>query len=120
MRHRSDKGSVTVYALIAGLMLCLGTIIAAQGTALVRLQHEVSAAADLAAVAASAAAVGGADGCAAARQVVNRNGANLVACSMADEVATVTAGGTSGKFWGQRFTVERKARALPADYLSDP
>jgi len=120
VRRRSDRGSVTVYALMAGFMLCLGTIIGAQATALIRLQHEVSAAADLAAVAASAAAVSGADGCAVARHIAERNGASLVACSMAYEVATVTARGTSGPFWGQRFKVERKARALPADYLSEP
>ncbi|HZK36472.1 MAG TPA: Rv3654c family TadE-like protein [Aeromicrobium sp.] len=120
MRQRSDRGSVTVYALMAGFMLCLGAVIAAQATALIRLQHEVSAAADLGAVAASAAAVSGADGCAAARNVVELNGASLVGCSMAFEVATVIARDTSGPLWGQRFAVERKARALPADYVADP
>ena len=105
---------------MAGFMLCLGAVIAAQATALIRLQHEVSAAADLGAVAASAAAVSGADGCAAARNVVELNGARLVGCSMAFEVATVIARDTSGPMWGQRFAVERKARALPADYVADP
>lgn len=114
-----DRGSATVYGLLVGFMLCLGTLVATQATTIIRLQHEVASAADLAAVAASAAAVRGEDGCEAAQVVARHNGADVVACAMDLEVATVTTRARSQPMWGQQFTAERRARAAPSDYI-DP
>lgn len=114
-----ERGSVTAYALIAGFALSLATLIGAQATSVIRLQHEVAAATDLAAIAASTEVVEGGDGCAAAREITRRNGVQLTKCQLSYEVATVTARAATAKMWGKRFVVQRRARAGPADYLSD-
>ncbi len=115
-----ERGSVTVYALIASAALSLAMLIAAQATSVIRLQHEVAAAADLAAVAAATKIVEGGDGCAAAREIARRNDVHLTKCQLSYEVATVTARAATAKMWGKRFVVQRRARAGPADYLVDP
>lgn len=116
---RSERGSVTVYAIAIGSLLGLIALVIAQATTLVRLQHEVAKAADLAALAASQASVAGRDGCRAAVDLARRNNADLVHCRMDFDVATVTARGESRELWGHHFAFERKARAAPADYLGD-
>lgn len=117
-RHR-ERGSVTVYAIAAGAILGLLALSIVHATTLIRLQHEVSKAADLAALAASQASVAGRDGCEAAVDLAERNHARVVHCRMDFDVATVTARGESKAVWGQRFAFEREARAAPADYLGD-
>lgn len=114
---REERGSATVYALVVGIVLTTGTVLGAQATTLIRLQHEVSAAADLAAIAAVSAQMDGDDGCAQAERVAHRGGAEVVACTMTADVATVTTRGVSARMWGQRFAVQKKARAAPSDYL---
>lgn len=112
-----ERGAVTIYAVIVGFVLSIGALVGLQLTALIRLQHEVTAAADLAALAASAAAVEGGDGCRAAQRIAHKNGVDLVECSMAAAVATVTTRGESAEYWGQRFAFESDARAAPANYI---
>lgn len=112
-----ESGAVTAYAIAAGALLGLLAVVVVQATALIRLQHDVSKAADLAALAATQASVAGRDGCRAARDIAHRNHATVVRCRMDFDVATVTTRGTSEIIWGQRFAFERKARAAPSNYL---
>lgn len=119
LRAGNEQGSVTVYALAVGTLLGVIALVIAQAAALIGLQHEVSKAADLAALAAAQASVAGRDGCRAASDLARRNHAILVSCHMDFDVATVTARGESKALWGQRFAFERKARAAPTDYLGD-
>lgn len=114
---RAERGAVTVQAIAIGSLLGLITVVIMQAAALIRLQHEVTKAADLAALAASQASVAGAEPCAAATEFGRRNHADVIRCRMDFDVATVTARGVSRAVWGQRFKIERKARAAPADYL---
>ena len=116
---RRERGSVTVYAMAVGAFLGVLALVIVQATTLIRLQHEVSKAADLAALAATQASAAGRDGCRAAGDLANRNHATVVRCRMDFDVATVTARGESKAVWGQRFAFERKARAAPSDYLGD-
>lgn len=113
----SERGAMTIYAVIAGFALSLGTLVGVQATALIRLRHEVAAAADLAAIAASTAAVEGGDGCSAAERVARTNGVEVVNCAMTDAVATITTRGESDEYWGHRFAFEVDARAAPTSYL---
>jgi secretion/DNA translocation related TadE-like protein len=114
-----ERGSATVYAIAAGAFLGLLALLIVQATALIRLQHEVSKAADLAALAATQASVAGRDGCRAAGDLAHRNHATVVRCRMDFDVATVTTRGESKAVWGRRFAFERKARAAPSDYLTE-
>ncbi|MGH3423905.1 MAG: Rv3654c family TadE-like protein [Nocardioidaceae bacterium] len=118
-RGRRERGSATVYALVACMLLVLACVVGLQVAALARLQHKVSAAADLAALAASRATVGGEDGCRAAARIADANHAELVSCEMAAEVATLEVAGTTPPMWGRSWTVRRTARAGPADYVDD-
>ena len=119
MTFRRERGAITVYAIAAGAVLGLIAMAIVQATTLIRLQHEVSKAADLAALAATQASVAGRDGCLAAADLAQRNHATVANCRMDFDVATVTTRGESNALWGQRFAFERKARAAPADYLRD-
>lgn len=115
--RRGERGSATVYAVFGCFAMLLTCVVALQVATLVRLQHKAAAAADLAALAASRAAVGGRDGCAVARRIVTANGAELVSCTMAADVATLEVGRTSRPMYGRTWTVRRRARAGPADYV---
>lgn len=117
--HRRERGSATIYAIAIGGLLGLIAMVILQAATLIRLQHEVTKAADLAALAASQASVVGKDPCAAATEIGRRNHAAVVRCRMDFDVATVTTRAESRAVWGQRFRVERKARAAPADYLGE-
>ena len=115
----TERGAMTIQAAWAAIVLVVAALVIVQVTQLIRMRHQVAAAADLAALAGSQASVRGEDGCAAARVVARRNGARLAACRMDFDVATVTARATSGSWWGTRWTAEQKARAAPASYLTE-
>ena len=117
--RRGERGAVTVYAMAIGSMLALIAAVIVQASTLIRLQHEVTKAADLSALAASQASAAGQDGCGAARFIARRNHAVVIRCRMDFDVATVTTRGESRAVWGRNFGVERKARAAPADYVGD-
>lgn len=114
-----ERGSATVYAVAVGAVLTLVTVAATQITLLYTLRHDVTNAADLAALAAAQASVAGEDGCLAAREVARRNHARVTKCRMDFDVATLTTRGESTAVWGQRFAFERRARAAPTDYLKE-
>lgn len=107
-----------MHAATIMILLVAVTLIALQLTSLVRMRHRVAAAADLAALAASRASVAGQDGCAAARSVARRNGAEIVDCRMDFDVATVTTSASSPRWWGGRWRVEQRARAAPESYVA--
>jgi secretion/DNA translocation related TadE-like protein len=113
----SERGSITAHAVWVGAALCAVAVIMAQVAVAVRLHHQAASAADLAALAGSRAASAGRDGCAAAKDVARRNGAQLVRCRMDLDVATVTARRTTEQWWGRAWTFEVDARAAPVDYV---
>ncbi len=112
-----ERGAVTIYAVVIGSLLGMVAMVIVQASTLVRLQHEVTKAADLSALAATQASVRGGDGCAAAKDLAHRNHARLVRCRMDFDVASVTTRGESRSVWGKHFGFERKARAAPLDYV---
>lgn len=114
---REERGAVTVYGMAIGSLLGLITAVILQASALIRLQHEVAKAADLAALAATQASVAGKNPCAAASEIGRRNQSVVIRCRMDFDVATVTTRAESRAVWGQRFAFERKARAAPVGYL---
>lgn len=115
--NRRERGAVTVYAMAIGSLLGLIAGVILQASTLVRLQHQVTTASDLAALAATQASVAGHDACEAAKDIARRNHATVIRCQMDYDVATVTTRGESRAVWGQRFGLERRARAAPTDYL---
>jgi secretion/DNA translocation related TadE-like protein len=117
-RRRPERGAATAHAISIGVGLLVMTLVMVQAAGLVRLRHRVAAAADLAALAASQTSVAGADGCAAARTIARRNGAQLVRCRMDFDVATVTARARSEPWWYAAWGTEQRARAAPETYLT--
>lgn len=110
-----ERGSASVYGAIALATAGLAAALALWVVSLVGHVHQSSRAADLAALAASGAAVAGRDGCEAARLVAGKNDARVVGCSMRFEVATVTTRVSSPEVWGLSFAFDRRARAAPSD-----
>ncbi|VXB48017.1 Rv3654c family TadE-like protein [Aeromicrobium sp. 9AM] len=117
MTSRPERGAVTMAAAAIAVMLVVAGLVITEMAGLVRLRHRVAAAADLAALSASQASVGGDDACAAARRIAERNGATVLTCRMDFDVATITARATSRTWWGHRWAFEQKARAAPDFYL---
>ena len=113
MATAAAAATVGLVLLVAAALVQVGLVIAAK--------HRVQAAADLAALAGSAASLRGDDGCASARAVAGRNGANLVSCRVDLAVVTVRAeGATNAVAWGARFRTHAVARAAPDFYVADP
>ncbi len=117
---RSEAGVATVAAaatvgfglLVAAALVQAGLVIAAK--------HRAQAAADLAALAGSAASLRGDDGCAAARAVAQRNGAGVASCRADLAVVTLrTESLTASVVWGARFRTHAEARAAPDFYVPD-
>lgn len=119
MTNRSDRGAVTVHAAAIAVVLVVAALVITEVAGLVRLRHRVAAAADLSALSATQASVGGEDACAAARRIASRNGAEVETCRMDYDVATITARATSRTWWGHRWAFEQKARAAPDFYLEE-
>jgi secretion/DNA translocation related TadE-like protein len=117
---RGEDGVATVAAaatvglvlLVAAALVQVGLVIAAK--------HRAQAAADLAALAGSAASLRGDDGCGAARAVARRNGADIASCRADLAVVTLTAESSMASVvWGARFRTHAKARAAPDFYVPD-
>ncbi|MCW2747046.1 MAG: hypothetical protein JWP10_188 [Nocardioidaceae bacterium] len=112
-----ERGSASIYSVTILALLMFMMLVGVHLSTLVRDTHEAARAADLAAIAATEAAIAGQDGCLLARRVARANDARVIACSMRFEVATVTARVTSAPIWGKRFQFDRRARAAPADLV---
>lgn len=119
MSRCPDRGAVTVHAATIAVLLVVAALVITEMAGLVRLRHQVAAAADLAALAASQASVGGEDACGAARRIARRNGAEVLTCRMDFDVATITTRAASRTWWGHRWAFEQKARAAPDFYVSE-
>lgn len=117
MRRDDERGAVAIHAVTVAVLLLIAALVVAQATDLVRMRHRTAAAADLAALAASRASVAGDDGCRAAREIAQRNGARIIRCQMDYDVATVTARARSRPWWGGSWGAEQTARAAPESYL---
>ncbi|MEV8530686.1 Rv3654c family TadE-like protein [Streptomyces sp. NPDC051211] len=105
-----DRGSATVWAALVTVVLGAvfgGVLLLGQA---VVVRHRAAAAADLAALAAASSwAHGPEPACAAAIRVARAQGARLAGCSLAGEVAEVTAEAAAGPFTGRI-----RSRAGPA------
>lgn len=117
---RSEAGVATVAAaatvgfvlLVAAALVHVGLVIAAK--------HRVQAAADLAALAGSAASLRGDDGCATARRVARRNGAHVASCRADLAVVTLrTEASVASGLWRAQFRTHAEARAAPDFYVAD-
>jgi secretion/DNA translocation related TadE-like protein len=76
-----ERGSATVWVLMAGAVVAVVGMAAVLVGAAVVARHRATAAADLAALAAAVRAVEGADACATAARFAGRNAAELTACT---------------------------------------
>ncbi|AZM46987.1 hypothetical protein DMB38_15280 [Streptomyces sp. WAC 06738] len=111
MRKRpfDDRGGATVWSALACFALCAVFAAALALGQAVHSRHRAGGAADLAALAAAdRALLGEAAACAAARRVAAAQGARLLRCAVAGEVADVVASARTG-----RFTAEVRSRAGP-------
>ncbi|QMW66709.1 hypothetical protein H4N58_01695 [Mumia sp. ZJ1417] len=113
---RTEGGAGAVYGLVVVTVFATAFAIAVQVAALARLQHQVTAAADLTALAASGSADGGGDGCAQAERIAAANEVRLRSCALDAAVATVVVE-RSARTWGVTLTLKRTARAAPRDYV---
>lgn len=99
--------------------MAVGAATAAVG-ALVVDHRRTQAAADLAALAAAGAftgmsgSVSPAGACAEAGRIAAANGAEVVACDLAGEVATITVARDGPRWWGRSPRLRATARAGPA------
>ena len=117
---RSEAGVATVAAATTvGLVLLVAAALVQAGL-VIAAKHGAQSAADLAALAGSAASLRGDDGCAAARAVARRNGAGVAICRTDLAVVTLrTESSTAGIVWGVRFRTHAEARAAPDFYVRD-
>jgi secretion/DNA translocation related TadE-like protein len=117
VRRRDESGAVTVVAAAVAVVLVVLAAGALELASAVRVKHAAAAAADLSALAASRAVEAGDDGCAVAREIARRNGAEVVRCRLDAAVATVTARAETPRWWGRGWASEQTSRAAPLSYL---
>jgi secretion/DNA translocation related TadE-like protein len=117
-RVPDERGSATVLALVAAVLLAAATVVGVVLGALASLERRVESAADLAALAGAAAVRGAGDGCAAATEVAARNRAALGACTVHGDVLEVRAVRVVHLPVVGRVTLAARARAGPAGLTS--
>ena len=117
-RERTEEGVATVAAVaVVGFALLVAAALV-QVALVVAAKHRAQAAADLAALAGSAASLRGADGCATAGAVARRNGVKLASCRVDLAVVTLRADALASVMWGGRFRTSADARAAPDFYVA--
>jgi secretion/DNA translocation related TadE-like protein len=115
--RRPEAGVATVSAvMVVGLMMTLAVALVQVGL-VIALKHRVQAAADLAAVAGSAATLRGDDGCAAAVATARRNDVTIERCRADLAVVTVRATRATELVVGTRYRARADARAAPDFYV---
>jgi secretion/DNA translocation related TadE-like protein len=118
MRRRDQRGlAAPLVVTLTGLLMVLTLLGGGLGRLLVD-QRRVSSAADLAALAGAAALQRGGSPCAAAQRTGQRNGAEIVSCTVTGEHVVVRAAAESPGLSGVlgftgRWSVEADARAGP-------
>lgn len=115
--RRCEAGVATVSAVVALGLVMVGAAALVQVGLVIAAKHRVQAAADLAALAGSAATLRGDDGCAVAAAAARRNHAVLGQCRADLAVITVRAVGTTDMLWGVRHRQTADARAAPDFYV---
>jgi len=88
VRSARDRGSATVFAASIALVLVTAATVAVLVVAVILASHRARAAADLAALAAATAEVGGSNVCTAARASARTNGADLTSCVLTGTTAS--------------------------------
>lgn len=117
-RERTEEGVATVAAVtVVGFVLLVAAALVQVGL-VVAAKHRAQAAADLAALAGSAASLRGDDGCATARAVARRNGVKLTSCRADLAVVTLRADSSASVVWSGRFRTSADARAAPDFYVA--
>jgi secretion/DNA translocation related TadE-like protein len=116
-RRRTEDGIATVFAVTAVGLICVLAVALVQVGLVVVAKHRAQTAADLAALAGSAAILRGQDGCATARSVAARNGAGLDRCRADLAVVTVAAERPAELLGRFRFRASAEARAAPDFYV---
>jgi secretion/DNA translocation related TadE-like protein len=116
-RRRDESGIATVFAVTAiGLIIVLAIALLQVGLVVVA-RHRAQTAADLAALAGSAAILRGGNGCATAGRVAERNGADLARCRTDLAVVTVRAERPAELLGRFHFRTNADARAAPDFYV---
>jgi secretion/DNA translocation related TadE-like protein len=113
-RPCGEHGSAAVLATVLVAVLLVVTVLGTAVAAAVVGQRRVETAADLGALAGASAVQHGVPGCAAAADVVRRNGGVLSACGVLGPVVTVHATRKVPAVLGRTLTVGSTARAGPA------
>lgn len=110
----SERGAATAYAaVVVGVVLLLGCVLAVVAAVVVDLRR-AQAAADLAALAGAVAAGTGEDPCAAAGAVAAANGATLTSCTPAGREVTLEVRVAGPRWLGLAADPTARARAGPA------
>jgi secretion/DNA translocation related TadE-like protein len=113
MRRGGDRGSAAVFAtVLIGPLLAVSVFVGALG-GVVADQRRAASAADLAALAAAGALQSGADACAAAASIADRNGGRLGNCRVSGDVAAVEVARDARVLLGRHVRVTAEARAGP-------
>lgn len=115
--RQPESGIATVSAVVAvGLTMVVAVALVQVGL-VIAVKHRVQAAADLAAVAGSAAALRGDDGCGVAKTAARHNDALIQRCEADLAVVTLTAERATELLWGTRYRAHADARAAPDFYV---
>lgn len=112
-RRTDERGVATVYAVGLVAVLVVASVLLTLVASLFVGRREAEKAADLAALAGAQAHQAGADGCAAARERAEQNGAAVTSCALdgADVLVEVE---VRGRRLLARLAVPGRARAGPA------
>jgi secretion/DNA translocation related TadE-like protein len=104
---------VTALTVVVAVGLVVLTIAAVAGARVLVTQRRAAAAADLGALAGAVALQRGQDGCAAARRLVRRSGAQVEQCGVEGDHVRVTVVRDAGTVAGRRLRVAARAHAGP-------
>ena len=114
MRVRTARGSAAVLGTVfLGVLVTFSLLVAVVGGAVTDRRRAASAA-DLAALAGAQALQEDRPGCAAARELARRNGAELTSCTVTGRVLSLRVSRSTSPVLGRRLVVRSEARAGPA------
>ena len=114
----SERGVATLSSTLVIVAVCATALVILQIGLVMAAKHRVQAAADLAALAGSSAAVRGGDACTAAISVARRNASRLERCRVDLAVVTVRAAGPPRRVLGVSWRARADARAAPSYYVN--
>jgi secretion/DNA translocation related TadE-like protein len=110
-----ERGSATITTLAGIGVVAFATAVALAVGVLTQVRHRADAAADAAALAAAASAIQGApDACERGRELANRNGAQLIRCTVVNGIADVTVTMRAPSVLAAFGRATARARAGPA------